>query len=125
MQQQLQKNFPKFGNIRKPCIYQEIDSAYYDAGSGSVIKNIVSEHPLMAIFDEASTGAVSNINVDEDTSRVRELKVAIFPALDLPITPKNHDRIVMENSSVWSVCGNIGDPADAHYELVIRPWEAE
>ena len=124
LQQQLKKNFPKFGNIRQPVIYQVMATALYDPGVGIPIDNVEAEYPLMVIFDVATLGAQGNVQVDEDTTNVRELRVALFPALDLPVTPKNGDRIIKEDSSEWGVVGVIPDPAGAHYELVIRPWQA-
>ena len=122
MQQQLQKNFPKFGKIRKSCIYQVMGDALYDAGTGAPIENVEAEYPLLAVFDVLSTSLRSNIQVDEDEARARELMAFIFPALDLPVTPKNGDRIIMEDSRKWGVISPVPDPAGAHWELVVRPW---
>jgi len=122
MQQQLQKNFPKFGNVRKPCIYQVMDTALYDAGSGTPIENVEEEFPLLAILDVLSTALRSNLQVDEDENRARELMVFIFPALDLPVMPKNGDRIITEDSRKWKIIAPVPDPAGAHWETVVRPW---
>jgi hypothetical protein len=122
LQDQIQKNFPKFGSIRQACVYRQMDSFTYDADSGTSFPQEVSQHPLLIIFDTATASSLGEIGVAEDSSVIRNLKVAIFPALDLPITPKEGDIIVREDSSQWSVIGVIPDPAKAHWELVVRPW---
>ena len=123
LQEQIQKNFPKFGSIRRSCIYRQMDSFTYDADSGVSVPQEVSQHPLLIVFDNASAGATANIGLAEDTSVIRNLKVAIFPALDLPVEPKEGDIIIREDSSQWAVIGVIPDPAGAHWELVVRPWQ--
>ena len=122
LQDQLKKQFPKFGSIRKSCIYRQMDSSGYDADSGLVTPVEVGQFPLMIIFDNASGAAMMNIGLAEDTSIIRNLKVAIFPALELPIEPHEGDIITREDSSQWAVIGIIPDPAKAHWELVVRPW---
>ena len=121
LQQQLQKNFPKFGNIRKLCLYQEMASGLYDAGTGSTIENVVSENPVWIIFDSVTQAALSSIKASVETSNIKELQVAIFPTLDLPIDPKERDKIIREDTIVWQVIGVIPDPAEAHWELVVQP----
>jgi hypothetical protein len=122
LQEQIQKNFPKFGSIRRSCIYRQMGSADYDADTGTVNPEEIAQFPLLAIFDNATSSAMSNLNIDLDGTTIRNLKVAIFPTLDLPIEPKEKDIIVREDSSQWVVVGVIPDPAKAHWELVVRPW---
>jgi hypothetical protein len=122
LRDQIQKNFPKFGSIRQSCIYRQMNSADYDADSGLVTPDEGGQYPLLIIFDNASAGAMSNVGLAEDSSIIRDVKVAIFPALDLPIEPQIGDIIIREDSSQWAVIGVIPDPAGAHWELVVRPW---
>ena len=122
LQEQIQKNFPKFGSIRRSCIYRQMGSADYDADTGTVNPEEIAQFPLLVIFDNVSPSALSNLNLQADSEATRNLKVAIFPALDLPIEPMINDIIVREDSSQWAVIGVIPDPAKAHWELVVRPW---
>jgi len=48
-------------------------------------------------------------------------KVALLPALGLPVSPKINDLIVDSSSKKWKIKAVHQDPLKAHYELWIRP----
>jgi hypothetical protein len=120
----LKKNWPllvKFG-ATKTCTYKKMASAAY--AGGNVTKPTVSSHPgLEIVFDVVGQGADKKYQFKlEDGSAVRTIdKVAIFPALDLPVVPVINDLIVDPSSVEWIVKAVSEDPVNAHYELLVRP----
>jgi len=116
MQTLLQKHFPKFGGIRKYCNYQSLENPTYDPDTKTVTAGTISANEyLWIIFDSYSLVLVDDeliLGID---------KKAIFPALDLSVTPKINDIIVDGDLEMWNVIGVSPDPAEAHYELHVRP----
>lgn len=97
------------------------DSVY---AGGSVTKSVISSHPgIEIVFDAISQGSGQKFQIRlEDGSTIRSIdKVAIFPALDLPVDPKINDLVVDPTSKEWLVKAVSEDPVNAHYELLVRP----
>ena len=118
----LQKNFDKFGSFRKLCTYTSVGDSVYDPVTGVVVESIASTQPVYIIFDEFSfTTTIAGVMQPDDSS-IKEIdKKAIFPSLDLAVTPKVNDKITDDNSVIWRVMGISIDPKPAHYELHVRP----
>lgn len=118
-QKLMQKNFPKFGNFRRPCIYDEMDDSNYNTGSGGATEVILSTQEFVQIiFDDPA--AYSESFGDNVTVKTTD-KVAIVPSLDLDVEPKVKDQIIDPNSITWVVEAIGTDPGPIHYELLIRP----
>jgi len=114
----LQDKWPmlvKYG-LTKKVVYQEMGESVRTANGVDTI--IMSSTNIDAVLDNTSKFAwllrddITIMNID---------KVAIFPALALSVVPKVDDRIVMSDLIQWKVKGVCPDPADAHFELWIRP----
>ena len=105
--------FIKYG-ATKSCVYQSMDDASYTPGNDP-LKPVLSSHNLEIVFDKVVASLV-------DGSTIRFIdRVAIFPALDLPVVPKINDLIVDPSLTEWEVKDVLGDPVDAHFELRVRP----
>lgn len=124
IQNLLQKNFPKFGGIRLSCTYKSVVfPASYNATTGVVTNTASTDYiGINIIFDEIT----KTINIypkfkRDDESILSVDKVAIFPALDLPVEPKVGDIIVDPSNVNWKVQGVSTDPAKGSYGLHIRP----
>jgi len=120
----IKKNFVKFGGIRKECTYKSITVPSYDAQTGVVSAPISTSYAgIKIIFDEFSTTVNNYPNFRKDDSSILAIdKIAIFPVLDLAVIPKVEDEIVDNNSVAWRIKGVSVDPAEAHYELHVRPF---
>jgi len=89
-----------------------------DYTGGNVTKPIDSSHSVDIVFDEIQASLV-------DGSTIMSIdRVAIFPALNLPVVPKIRDIIVDPSLREWEVQVVVGDPVDAHFELRVRPINA-
>jgi len=120
----IKKNFVKLGGIRKECTYKSITVPSYNAQTGVVSGPVSTSYTgIKIIFDEFSANKASySIFIKDDSSILSIDKIAILPVLDLAVIPKVEDEIVDNNSVTWRVKGIISDPADAHYELHVRPF---
>lgn len=117
----LQKHFPKFGTFRKSCTYKEMADSTYNATTGAVTAVVTSTTTINIIFDEFGFTVVNAATSQGDELNILTIdRKAIFPALDLSISPKVNDLIV-EGSTTWRVMGISLDPKPAHYELHVRP----
>ncbi len=106
------KFFVKYG-MTKACVYQSMLESSYTGGN--VSKPVASSHNLDIVFDQIQASLV-------DGSTILSIdRVAIFPALDLPVVPKISDLIVDPSLKEWEVQNVVEDPADAHFELRVRP----
>jgi hypothetical protein len=61
----------------------------------------------------------SNIEIADDDPLNYKIKLMIFPALDLPITPKMHD-IASIGSIDYEVLGSAPDPKPAIHQLLVK-----
>ncbi len=104
--------FKKYG-ATKSCVYQSMLASNYTGGN--VTKPIESTHNVDIVFDKINASLV-----DESTIKIID-RVAIFPALALPVEPKINDLIVDPSLREWEVKAVVGDPVDAHYECRVRP----
>ena len=119
---QIQKNFPKFGGLRKLCNYKESGASVSDPATGASVPLYISEQDIYIIFDEFRMSMSFAPDKLADGSAVRMVdKVAIFPSLDLSIIPKVTDVIVDPGGTEWRVLGKAEDPSPGHYELHVRP----
>ena len=112
--------FVKYG-ATKSCVFQSMaDSGY---SSGTVLKPVDSSHTLEIVFDAIGGGSRQKYQqAVDDGSTIRVIdRVAIFPALNLPVVPKINDLIVDPSLKEWEVKAVSEDPVDAHYELWVRP----
>ena len=109
--------FVKYG-ATKTCVYQSMVDTIYTPADGNVLKPVDSSHTLEIVFDK-----VQAILVDGATIKIID-RVAIFPALELPVVPKINDLIVDPSLREWEVKDVVEDPVDAHYELRVRPITA-
>ena len=117
----LQKHFPKFGTFRKSCTYKEVDDSTYNTATGSATPVVLSSTSIEIIFDEFSFTQTQSSTIQGDESNILQIdRKAIFPSLDLAVTPKVNDLIV-EGTTTWRVMGISLDPKPAHYELHLRP----
>ncbi len=117
----IQQHFPKFGSIRKACTYRQMEEPVYD---GNVTEAIKAEYPVMIIWDDFSfTQTIAGISKFDDSTILSIDRIVIFPALDLPVVPDMIDRIVDDSSVLWAFVGIAQDPADAHYEIHVRPLQ--
>jgi len=105
--------FVKYG-ATKTCVYQSMEDTSYTPGNAP-IKPVESSYNLEIVFDK-----ILATQVDGETIRFID-RVAIFPALDLPVVPKINDLIVDPSLREWEVQDVIEDPVDAHFELRVRP----
>lgn len=119
----LQKHFPKFGGIRKSTTYQVVADSVYDAETGSTTNTVTASYPdVLMIWDEFSFSITyAQVKKFDDSTILSIDRKVIFPSLDLPVAPAPGDRVVDDSSVTWSIIGISVDPADAHYELHVRP----
>jgi len=112
--------FVKYG-ATKTCVYQSMLESSYTGGN--VTKPIESSHTLEIVFDALGGGSRQKYQqVLDDGSTIRVIdRVAIFPALNLPVVPKINDLIVDPSLKEWEVKAVSEDPVDAHFELWVRP----
>lgn len=106
----------------KTCTYQSMLVPGYSGGE--VTEGIdVSVPGIEILFDALGSTAAGRFQITlNDGSAVRSIdRVAIFPALDLPVVPRINDLIVDPSLSTWKVKAVSEDPVDAHYELWVRP----
>lgn len=117
----LQKNFVKFGDIRKLCTYRSIGQPSYNTTSGAVTGSVIASEQVYIIFDDFNlTKNQASIKKIADQS-IRSIdKIVIFPSLDLSFLPKTNDVIVDDLGVEWIVVGIQPDPADAHFELYVQ-----
>jgi hypothetical protein len=69
--------------------------------------------------------AVSNIKLQDDQVITSDMRTLAVPALDLPVKPKPTDTAIGADSSTWEVVGDMTDPADGLYTLIIKPIDAD
>jgi len=116
----IQKYFPKFGTIRKQIEYRKMSDTNYTPGNIQV--SVLSSHTLDVIWDEFSFTSTMAALLQKDDSAILDVdKKVIFPALDLPVSPALTDRIVDDSGDTWAIMAIAADPADAHFELHVRP----
>lgn len=118
---QVQKHFPKFGTFRRSVTYNSKGNDLYDTTTGVVTPDPGGTATLFVIF--LSFGilrtSAAERQIDDAPVLAQDRKV-IFPAADLPYTPKVGD-IITEGSTQWRVIGVNDDPKPAHYALHVRP----
>jgi len=112
--------FAKYG-ATKACVYQSMLESSYTAGN--VTKPIDASYSLDVVFDALGGGSLQKYQqMLNDGSTIRAIdRVAIFPALNLPVVPKIGDLIVDPSLTEWEVKAVSEDPVNAHYELWVRP----
>lgn len=110
------KHFPKFGpTIIKSCTYKFVKPVTYTPSTGDVTQPLpVDDQPLDVIFVDAE-----DVKVDDEPIRLTD-KVAMFPSLNLLQNAEVGDKIY-EGSNEWKVLTLLSDPADAGWELLVRP----
>lgn len=122
-EQLLQKNWSKFGTFRRPCTYNQMNSASYVPATGVATGEVISiQEGVEIIFD--SPGQFFKTFENDQPVQSTD-KVAIFPSLDLNVTPTVQDQIIDPEGIVWIVKAIGDDPGPAHYELLIRPREVQ
>jgi len=119
----LQKHFPKFGTFRKKCTYVVVGVSVYNAAAGTTTPVVVSTHTnLYIIFDEFGFTETQAQQIQPDETRVMSVdRKAVFPSLDLSVTPSVNDEITDEGGQKWRVMGLSNDPKPAHHALHVRP----
>jgi hypothetical protein len=118
----VQANWPKFGTIRKACMYNAMPVVNFDPAVRTINTSPTSQTPLQIIFDifSITSKMAPEQLADEDTIKTTDEK-AMFPRLDLdPVVPKIGDIIVKPDSSEWRVMAMSKDPVPALYELHVR-----
>jgi len=123
MRDLLQKNFSKFGSIRRLCDYSSMQDPVYDADTKEVTVTATSVESVYIIFDSIALNSIF-MKQEDDVTPLSIDRLAIFPKLDLLVTPHVGDMIEDDDGVVWNVIGIGVDPAGAHYELHIRPVES-
>lgn len=118
----LLKKWPVFVNngLTNLSTFQSMEESSYTPGN-DVSTPVSSSHSIEIIFDNIQASLV-------DESTVRSIdRYAIFPVLLLPVVPKLNDLIVDSSLVVWTVKAINTDPANAHYQLHVRPrlWEQQ
>lgn len=119
----VQKNWPKFGKIRKLCTYYKTANGDVNTVNGNPVLTIVSTHAgIMIIFDEFTfTERQSPQGFDEETTILKSDKKAMFPSLDLSVLPMANDQIKNEETGeTWIVKGVSSDPSSALNSLHVR-----
>ena len=113
-QQEIQKNFPLFGNIRAAVNYISVDTAIYDPSLGSVVEVLNStQSNVYMIFTSFKLE-----NVDGQMVHINDQK-AICPTLDLTAVPSDLDYLV-KDSVRWDIKNFKTDPANAAWILHVR-----
>lgn len=109
-------NWNKFveNGVTEACVFQEMDDTGYVPG-GAPIKDVLSSHNVDIVFDE-----IQKYLTDDSTTK-SITKVAILPSLALPVVPKINDLVVDSSLREWEVLAVVADPANAHYELGVKP----
>ena len=109
----------KYG-LTKKVVYQEMGDSVRTANG--VDTSIMSSTNIDVVMDNLGGGLQKFAWLLRDDITIMSIdKVAIFPALALSVVPKVDDIIVMSDLTQWKVKGVCPDPADAHFELWIRP----
>lgn len=110
--------------VTTTCTYKSMELPTYNGGV--VTKNVISQHPgTEIIFTAMGGGSLQKYQamlVDGETIKKID-KVAVFPSLNLPVVPKINDFIVDPSAVSFKVKAVALDPANAAYELWVRPHE--
>lgn len=114
--QALLNKWPLFvkAGATKPCTYKSMGNSNYTPGN-QVTNPILSSTPLEIIFDDIKAFLVDDVSIFSID------KTAIFPVLLLSSIPKINDLIVGPDASKWKVIRIVVDPANACYQLQVRP----
>jgi hypothetical protein len=113
-------NFVENG-LTRPIHVVYMDPPIYD-GDQVIPQPQNIEGPIDAVWLDfkISMSRASLAKADDSTTLFVDKKV-IFPALELPVTPRLTDKVVDDSNNEWSIIGIETDPARAHYTFHIRP----
>ncbi len=120
----MQKHWPKFGSILKDSTYTPTKNSSYDAVSGVVteLPDPLVEYSIKVIYDQFPQTKMYSPIAKGETEVLSIDRIAMFPALDLPVVPQIDDRLKeVASNDQWRVVGILTDPASGHYSLHVRP----
>lgn len=121
-QELLQKHWSKFGTVRIPCVYTSVTDGSYDTATGVSTSNSDSTYNLTVIFDEFNiSNSYATIAQTKQVEVQSKDKIAIFPVLDLIVTPKINDTILDTDLVTWRVISLGSDAANVAHNLHVRP----
>lgn len=107
------------GDIPRPCTYYSIQgiNPSYDPDDGSIVRPQSPNFTFNAIFTDILERVQADIPIQKKD------RLIIFPSsYILPSLAKINDYVIDENSVEYHVKAVGIDPAGAHYELHIRPF---
>lgn len=121
-QKQVQKHFPKFGNMRKLCAYTPKDNPSYDDDTGVTTENLGTEESIRMIFmDFDMTRSYVPEGYDSSKIDIKTDKMGLFPSLNLNAVPEAGDNVLRSDTSQsFEVLGLMTDPAEATRLLHLR-----
>lgn len=123
IQQEIQKNFPQFGSIRKQVTYHSVDLVVdYHTDTGDFDQSPPVNQIVWGIFVSVQGGSSPDQAKVTDQVVQSKNKAILIPQLDLEVTPKLDDELteVVAGTS-WRVVGVKIDPADGLWKLTLKP----
>lgn len=119
----VQKNFKKFGTIRKLSSYISVSDSTYTPSTGVAVAVVAAAKSIYIIYDVFSFTATQAVSMIKDEEPVLEGDMkAMFPRLDLAAAPAINDTITDADGKKWRVVGLSKDPVPALHELHVRPY---
>lgn len=122
IQKQVQKHFPKFGKMRKVCMYTPQDNPSYDDDTGAKTDNPQNPETVRIIFmDFDMTKSYSADGYNTSKIDIKTDKKGLFPSLNLSVVPEAGDTVLRQDTSqTFEVIGLMNDPAEATRLLHLR-----
>jgi len=104
-------------DIPRPCTYTSLAGANpsYNPDNGIITR----PQDTVFYFDPVFTGIVESLK--DDVPVQEKDMLMIFPSSYMTIEPRINDTVLDENNVIFAVVAGVNDPAQAHYELHIRP----
>lgn len=105
----------------KPITYRIRAEETYDTATGQITPGADTDYTLNALIYTFSFTATAASDRERDDKEVLNIdRKCLFAALDLPVTPRIGDYIIIAGET-WRVIGLNKDPGILHQNLHIRP----
>ena len=111
-------------DVPKLCTYtSNLSNPVYDASNQTITPPSTFEFPVRCAIDSFPISRTNSGDKQKDDEEVLKIdRLFITSTHYFTGKPRIGDKVtVLEDSTEWNVIGFTGDPADAHYELHVRP----
>jgi len=119
------KGLDKLGTVQRAITYSAMSASAYDEATGTWTNTVLSTDNISVVFSEFVPTRSFSTDILNDEEPIRTIdRLVIFSSLLMTVVPSVNDVIEdLETHVFWRVLGVSGDPADAHYELHVRPFD--